>query len=432
MPYTFPTTPVNTTNLDAGTKSPAAARTDLLTAVQTLNTLLQGLGVPGGFPGIDANAQVVFGSSFLAGIMGGNARITLSSTAYLEYNRTTNALEYWLGGSKTASVPFSAPFDYGSLSNTPAIDQSLNGGVLSLSTDPFMGADLTAPTSVYFIPINSDKIGLYSAGLWWLYPFTQQSINIAALPATTIYDVFAYWNGSSVALEYLAWTSWNARAVALTLYEGIWCKNGDRTRRWVGSFATDTTAGRSAFITNYGNQGGTVGAAGGKVPKCLVFSANNRRHFKLASADTTSSWTIGANSWRVANNQAANHFHTILYAAPDYTRRCELKVRYRSERNFYGGSGYQGGIAIGSSNPLDNNAGVTMPANGGIPSGGAMYGSGQNPGTSQTIEAEFGTYPTIGLLRYYPMEYGFSTGYGSGNVLGSSSLGNMLITELEA
>jgi hypothetical protein len=87
---------------------------------------------------------------------------------------------------------------------------------------------------------------------------------------------------------------------------------------------------------------------------------------------------------------------------------------------------------VGSSSPLDNSAGVPSTANGGILAAGAMYGSGQNPSQNQTLEAEFGTYPFIGLVRYYPMEYGYSTGYGSGSILGTSSLGNMLITEIEA
>jgi hypothetical protein len=37
---TFPTTPVNTTNLDSSSDSPANARADLLDAVQKLNTII--------------------------------------------------------------------------------------------------------------------------------------------------------------------------------------------------------------------------------------------------------------------------------------------------------------------------------------------------------------------------------------------------------
>ena len=41
---TFPTTPVNTTNLDSGSDSPANARADLLDAVQKLNTIINEAG----------------------------------------------------------------------------------------------------------------------------------------------------------------------------------------------------------------------------------------------------------------------------------------------------------------------------------------------------------------------------------------------------
>jgi hypothetical protein len=45
---TFPTTAVNTTNLDASTDSPASARADILDAVQKLNTIIAEAGLANG------------------------------------------------------------------------------------------------------------------------------------------------------------------------------------------------------------------------------------------------------------------------------------------------------------------------------------------------------------------------------------------------
>lgn len=45
---TFPTTPVNTTNLDSSSDSPASARADILDAVQKLNTIISGAGAADG------------------------------------------------------------------------------------------------------------------------------------------------------------------------------------------------------------------------------------------------------------------------------------------------------------------------------------------------------------------------------------------------
>jgi len=54
----WPTTPVPTTNLDAGTDSPAAARSDLLTCAQNVNTMKDGRGAADGVAPLDSNQLV--------------------------------------------------------------------------------------------------------------------------------------------------------------------------------------------------------------------------------------------------------------------------------------------------------------------------------------------------------------------------------------
>jgi hypothetical protein len=55
------------------------------------------------------------------------------------------------------------------------------------------------------------------------------------------YDVFAVLTSGAVAIEALVWTSDSARATALVAVDGVWCKTGDTTRRYVGTFRTTTT-----------------------------------------------------------------------------------------------------------------------------------------------------------------------------------------------
>ena len=55
---TFPTTAVNTTNLDASTDSPADARVDILDAVQKLNTIIAEANTAGGVVVLTGSAKI--------------------------------------------------------------------------------------------------------------------------------------------------------------------------------------------------------------------------------------------------------------------------------------------------------------------------------------------------------------------------------------
>jgi hypothetical protein len=54
----FPTTEISTTNLDADTDSPAAARPDLLSAVQALNNIIDSAGGANGVPVLNASGKL--------------------------------------------------------------------------------------------------------------------------------------------------------------------------------------------------------------------------------------------------------------------------------------------------------------------------------------------------------------------------------------
>jgi hypothetical protein len=124
-------------------------------------------------------------------------------------------------------------------------DVSISRGRLTLESGvPISTTDQTAKTTLYFTPYNGYQIALYSGTVWELFGFSELSI---AVPSTTnqMYDVFCYNNSGTPMLELLAWTSDTVRATALVRQNGILCKTGDLTRRYIGSMRTTGVSGQT-------------------------------------------------------------------------------------------------------------------------------------------------------------------------------------------
>lgn len=124
----------------------------------------------------------------------------------------------------------------------------ISGHRLSVnSSTPVDPADsgVVGSTTLYMTPFMSGQLRLYYGGEWIVR--TSPEVNIA-VPATanTNYDVFAYWTGTAVALELLAWTSSGGGSsvrVALGSQDGVKVKGGDPTRLWLGTVRTGPTSG---------------------------------------------------------------------------------------------------------------------------------------------------------------------------------------------
>lgn len=126
---------------------------------------------------------------------------------------------------------------------------------------PVSTTDQTAKTLVYMTPFRGNKIALYYNSKWSVYSSAQVQV---AVPATTNtpFDVFAYWNGSAVALETLNWTNDTTRATAIDVGTGdnVLCKGGDLTRRYIGTCRTTGVSGQTEdslqnrFVWNYYNR----------------------------------------------------------------------------------------------------------------------------------------------------------------------------------
>jgi hypothetical protein len=182
-------------------------------------------------------------------------------------------------------------------------DGMLCQGRLSLTTAvPVTTSDVTAATTVYFIPYKGNRIAIFDTGnaYWHLIPFSEISI---AVPATTstMYDVFAYNNVGVLTLELLAWTNDTTRATAISLQNGVYVKSTDAGRRYLGSFRTTAVSGQTEDSK----------------AKRYLWNYYNRAARYLYAAAVNSSWTYATATWRQWNANTSNQIDCVIGVAED-------------------------------------------------------------------------------------------------------------------
>ena len=186
-----------------------------------------------------------------------------------------------------------------------AIAQSITpGGRLTLTSGvPVTTSDVTGATSVYYTPYKSNVLPLWTGTAWRATTFTETTLALGTLTASLPYDVFAYLSSGVLALELLAWTSDSARATAVTLQDGRYCKSGDKTRLYLGSFRTTSTT------TTEDSRGGTTTQVGGRR---FLWNMYNREERRASVIDTTSSWSYPTATVRQANAASGNKIEILL------------------------------------------------------------------------------------------------------------------------
>lgn len=180
----------------------------------------------------------------------------------------------------------------------PAINP---GGRLTLTTAlPVTTSDVTAATTIYYTPFQSDKIVLFDGTNWKQYTFTERSI---AVPATTstMYDVFLYDNSGTLTLELLAWTNDTTRATALTTQNGVLVKTGATTRRYLGSCRTTAVSGQTED----------------SLAKRYVWNYYNRVVRPMRVTEATDSWTYHTATIRQARASTANQLDLVIGVSED-------------------------------------------------------------------------------------------------------------------
>ncbi len=139
------------------------------------------------------------------------------------------------------SVRVVATADYGNRLDR-AMQSVIPGGRLTLESGvPVSTTDQTAKTSIFYTPFVHNVVPLWNGSDWVPTTFTEVTQALGTITSGRPYDVFGFLNGSALNTEILAWTSDTARATAVTLQDGRYCKSGDKTRLLLGTFYTTST-----------------------------------------------------------------------------------------------------------------------------------------------------------------------------------------------
>ena len=119
----------------------------------------------------------------------------------------------------------------------------LSDGRLTLTSgDPDKNDNDTNKNAIYYCPYMGETVSLFDGDVWNLYTFSELTLDISSgYAADTIYDIFIYDNSGTLTLESLAWSSASARATGLVRQNGALVKDGDRTKKYVGTFRTNSS-----------------------------------------------------------------------------------------------------------------------------------------------------------------------------------------------
>jgi hypothetical protein len=158
------------------------------------------------------------------------------------------------------------------------------GRLTLTSGTPTTSSDVTGATSIYYTPCVGNSICLWDGTRWVLVSFTEYTLALGTMTASSNYDIFGYLSSGSLALEKLIWTNDTTRGTAVTLQDGRYCKSGDKTRLYLGTVrSTSTTATEDSAAKRY------------------VYNAYNQQPRTLYAADaSTASYTYNG-SWRESN-----------------------------------------------------------------------------------------------------------------------------------
>jgi len=238
------------------------------------------------------------GTIRIAGEVTGLVGLTIGTTYYIG---SSGALvtAFSTGNRRTLGVADTASSLVLTLNVYPTITSLAwaNDFRVSLSSgSPVATSDVTGATSVFLTPYLGNRIDLPDASG---NPIRITSAEVSvALPSTTatVYDVFAYLNGSACTLELVAWTNDTTRATAIARVAGRLLKSGDNTRLYVGSVRTTSVSGQSED----------------SVTKRYCFSQYNRVRRILSKTDATANWAYTTNVVRQANGANTNQVEAVI------------------------------------------------------------------------------------------------------------------------
>jgi hypothetical protein len=267
------------------------------------------------------------------------------------------------------------------------------GRLTLTSGTPVTTADVTTAGTLYFTPYKGNKVALYDGSKWVAYTFTERSLSLSGYTSGKPYDIWLYDNAGTPTLESTVWTNDTTRATALAYQDGVLCKSGALTRRYLGTIYT-TATGQTAD-----SGGGSDTAA----YRC-VWNYYNRVPRTIFAGQSTSQWSYTSGAWRAVLNNAYSRANIVIGMAEDAVDFTMLARSLQEYVTCYAG------IAV------DNTTSPTVqtPA-------GHQYGGGHS-----CLFVRLTNIPGIGFHYYQAVEAG-GTG-GTWNVIFYGGLGSSNIT----
>ena len=252
------------------------------------------------------------------------------------------------------------------------------GGRLTLTTAvPVTTSDVTGATTVYYTPYVTDRVPLWDGTFWQPITFTEKSLALGTITAALPYDVFGYASSGDLALEKLAWTSGTARATAISIQGGRYCKTGDKTRLYLGTFyTTATTTTEDSAARRY------------------LWNMYNRCPRTLYCSDATNTWAYTTATIRAANNDTTDGTGRVafLLGLAEDAVSAQSVIEFANTNT---GVGVGGGIGLDVTNAITGLKPwtTTALANGYI-----------------TFTAAYSGFPAVGVHFLQRVEYSTATG----------------------
>jgi len=176
-----------------------------------------------------------------------------------------------------------------------------------VSATPAMTADNNALTTIYAAQYKGASIALYDGAQWNVRSSAEFSLALAGRTADLPFDIFCYDNAGVPTLEFLDWTDATARATALVLQDGVWCKTGDLTRRYLGSCRA-RVGNTFSFVRN----GVTTATNTGTTARLDLWNVDNQITDYATQIDTTNNWSYTLPAFRQANNSTTNQIEVMV------------------------------------------------------------------------------------------------------------------------
>ena len=251
-------------------------------------------------------ASAASGTFRLSGRMDGFSGLTPGSDYYVsatagEITATAPANARYVGRADSITSLIIAPNPAPAVTTTQldAKIKAICNGRLSLTTGVpvTFATDVTAATSLKWVPYLGNEVALYSGSAWVTFALPELSI---AVPATTnqMYDVFLDYHATTPFLSLLAWTNDTTRATAITTQDGVPVLTGATGRRHIGVMRTTGVSGQTEV----------------SYAKCYVRNRYNRESRPLRVLEATNSWTYTTATWRQANAATTNQLDVIVDA----------------------------------------------------------------------------------------------------------------------